>query len=85
MNIELGQEVEDRVTGFKGIAVSMTAYLQGCNRVGVAPPTVKDGDLRDVESFDEPDLIVIGDGILPSSATEPPGGPRFTPSAKELR
>ena len=69
--IKLGQEVKDRVTGFKGIAISRVNYLQGCDRIGVAPIVDKDGDLRDVQSFDEPDLIIVGEGILPKPQPKP--------------
>lgn len=75
MESKLGKEVQDRVTGFRGIATSETEYLQGCTRINVQPKIKKDGALPARECFDEPDLIVIGDGV---SAQEevPPGGPR---------
>ncbi len=77
--IKLGQEVKDSVTGFKGIAIGRTTYLQGCNRILVVPKVNKAGELLDSVAFDEPDLEVIGDGILPKpkpKPTKPPGGPR---------
>ena len=36
--INLGDEVKDRVTGFIGIAVSRTNYLNGCDRIDVYEP-----------------------------------------------
>ena len=39
--IKLGQEVRDRVTGFKGIATARTTYLQGCDRISVQPQISK--------------------------------------------
>lgn len=77
--IKLGQEVRDKVTGFKGIAVGKTEYLQGCNRISVQPKVNKEGGLVECESFDEPDLEVIGNGILPKPEPKPkppPCGPR---------
>lgn len=77
--IILGQEVKDRVTGFKGIAIGRTTYLQGCNRILVQPKVNKDGELIVGESFDEPDLQVIGVGVLvePEPELKPrTGGPR---------
>lgn len=76
--IKLGQEVEDVVTGFKGIATSRTIYMRGCDRYSVSPPA-KDGVLPEQEAFDEPDLRVVGDGVY-VKPEEKPGGPRFTPS-----
>ena len=69
--IKLGQEVKDRVSGFKGIAVGRTEYLQGCLRVLVQPKLDKDGKLVDSMSFDEPDLVVTGDGVYEPPKTKP--------------
>ena len=77
--LELGHEVQDRVTGFKGIAIARTSYLQGCDHILVQPKAnVKDGTIPEAQSFDEPDLKVIGRGILPKPEPEPKknGGPR---------
>ncbi len=74
--IKLGQEVKDRVSGFQGIAVAWTMYLQGCARVTIQPKVKKDGTLSDSKTFDEPDLIVVGDGVpYTGSYLNPPGGP----------
>lgn len=81
--IKLGQEVKDRVTGFKGIAVARTTYLQGCDRIQVQPAVDKVGDLREMQHFDEPDLVIVGRGILPPEPKEKPGGPRATTLKKE--
>ena len=74
--IKLGQEVQDRITGYKGIAIASTKYLQGCNRILVQPKLKEDGTIPDPYSFDEPDLEVIGDGILPKPERKKNGGPR---------
>jgi len=74
MTIKLGQEVQDRITGFKGIAVAKVKYLQGCNRVSVQPKVKDDMALPDNKYFDEPDLIIVGDGILSPKGARP-GGP----------
>lgn len=77
--IQLGQEVKDKVTGFKGIAVAKTTFLQGCRRIVIQPKVNKEGVMSESQSFDEPDLEVIGHGILPKPEPEPkkpPGGPR---------
>ena len=74
--IELGREVKDRVTGFRGIAVARSAYLLGCNRILVQPKVGKDMAIPDALSFDEPDLEVVGNGILPKPEPGKNGGPR---------
>ena len=69
--IKLGQLVKDRVSGFEGIAVWRSAYLQGCDRYGVQPPINEKGDLPKAHEFDEPDLEVVGDGLLKPVTPEP--------------
>ena len=76
--IELGDEVKDLVSGFKGVAVAKHSYLQGCDRISVQPPVDKEGMLLDSQSFDEPQLIVVKKGKVTAakkSANKPPGGP----------
>ena len=77
--ITLGREVKDRVTGYQGIAVGRSVFLQGCARILVQPPTDKDGKMVEAASFDEPDIVDVGIGVLPKpKKDEPPGGPRPT-------
>ncbi len=76
MTIKLGQEVKDRVSGFKGIATATTRFMQGCDRVLVSPKVAKDGTLPEGRMFDEPDLDVVGDGIkLRPQPKKKTGGP----------
>jgi hypothetical protein len=74
--INLGDEVEDTVSGFKGIAISRHIYLQGCDRIGIQPPMKKDGTLPDAISFDEPQLKVTKPKKVERKAAQKnPGGP----------
>ncbi len=57
--IELGDQVVDSVSGFKGIVVAITKYLNGCNRVHIQPKVKKDGTLPEGQSFDEPQIKLI--------------------------
>jgi len=70
--VKLGQEVMDTVTGFRGIAVTVTEFLQGCRRVEIQPKVDKDGKLRDIGTFDEPQLKVVGKGILKEEEVKKP-------------
>lgn len=56
---ELGQEVTDAVTGFKGFIVSRTEHLTQCSSYGVQPK-FKAGDKKEYEFFDEPRLTATG-------------------------
>lgn len=78
---ELGKEVKDTVTGFKGIVTSRTEYLTGCARYGVQPKVNKEGVVPDARFFDENQLEVIGKGvaIVQTPAAKTKGGPQLNP------
>lgn len=60
MKYELGQELKDIVTGFKGIVTGRAQYLTGCTHYGIQPKS-KDGvSVASVEWFDESRLIPTG-------------------------
>jgi len=52
----LGSEVQDTITDFKGIVISRTQWLHGCNTYGVRARELKDGKPQDLIYFDEPGL-----------------------------
>ncbi len=58
--IELGDRVEDPVTGYKGIAHAITTWMNGCIRIAVQPETLdKDGKVREDRYFDQGQLRVV--------------------------
>jgi hypothetical protein len=85
MRIKFGSIVKDPITGFQGIAVSRHEYLTGCTRIGVQSQKLHDGKPINPETFDEPQLQVLGELDLanPESAKDNlNGGPRETPGPK---
>jgi len=58
----LGSEVKDKITKFKGIVRARNQYLTGCNTYGVqAEGLDKDGVPKKWEWFDEEQLTLIKD------------------------
>ena len=57
--VELGDKVRDTVTGFTGIAVCKSIYLQGCDRVAVQAPVIKNETPQEWVYIDEPILEVL--------------------------
>lgn len=57
--ITLGDKVKDKVSGFTGIAVSRTVYLNGCIQIGVTPKVAKTSDDIKTYYIDEPQLEII--------------------------
>ncbi len=69
----LGDMVEDIVTGFSGIVVVRCQWLNNCNTYGVQPVELKDGVPRERIYFDEPQLRLLRSGVFESSRST--GGP----------
>ena len=57
--VERGDKVKDRVSGFVGIAVCETKYLQGCTRFGVQAIVKNNEPPKNWEYFDVTQLKVI--------------------------
>ena len=75
--INLGDEVKDKVSGFKGATVAKHSYLEGCDRFSVQPKIDKDGTLPKNETFDEGQLEVMKVSKIVRSGLsfKVPGGP----------
>ncbi len=65
--IELGLEVEDRITGFRGIVTSRVEYINGCVQYCVRKKVGKDDKFPDAEYIDGEHLKVVGKGITVKS------------------
>lgn len=77
-NIELGDRVEDEITGFQGIVVARLDYLNGCLRFMVQAENLdKDGKPGTDAVFDVEQLKVIKQGVHKVKAVS--GGPMPTP------
>ena len=73
-DIELGDHVKDRLTGFEGIVTARTEWLYGCIRVAVLNQELnKDGKVREAEWFDEAQVERIKAVVDP--VTKITGGP----------
>lgn len=56
---KLGDKVRDEITGFEGIVVVRSQWLNNCNTYGVQPTRLKDGVPQERQSFDEPQLTIV--------------------------
>lgn len=54
--INLGDKVKEKITGFEGIVTAKTEWINGCVRLSVQSPKLKDGKPLEVQWFDEGDL-----------------------------
>lgn len=77
---DLGDLVKDSVTGYRGIVVARTEWLNGCYRLTMQSDTLdKDGKPQPTETFDEPQLILIEKGVVHCGSRDT-GGPKPTPT-----
>ena len=66
--LALGDRVKDRITGFRGIVVCRTEWLNYCNRYTVQPEVLKDGKPVESIAFDEGDLVVVKKDVFAGKA-----------------
>ena len=72
-NIELGDLVRDKITGFTGIAIGRSIWLYGCERIGIEPTVLRDGMPMEVVFFDEQRVETVEDNSpMVSSKTSKP-------------
>lgn len=82
MNINLGDLAKDRVTGFTGVVVAHTRWLNGCPRITLQPRDLDPGGKpKETQTFDELQCEIVEAGAVPcgnanQSATAETGGPR---------
>jgi hypothetical protein len=86
--IRLGDEVQDKVSGAKGIVIALTVWLNGCVRASVQQKTRKDGAVPDAFCVDIAQLKMVTPGKVKGENSDklcitsdreerstPPGGP----------
>jgi len=75
---QLGDLAKDTITGFKGIIVTKTEWLNKCVRVGLQPRELHEGKPIDMQHFDIEQIEVITADAL--NIDKPPtGGDRNAP------
>lgn len=83
--MKLGHKLRDMVTGFEGIAVGRSEFLNGCVQFCLKAPA-RDGKIEDGQWFDSHQLQFVDDGLAPvlrpDAGVRPAattGGPMETP------
>lgn len=77
--VELGDRAKDQITGFTGIVVAITEWLNGCIRVTIQPAELHEGKPVESWTFDI-EQIAKCDGVGFRPETTPSGGPKSAPS-----
>lgn len=75
--LKLGDKARDRISGFTGIVVAITEWLNGCRRITICPQELKDGKPVESHTFDAEQVELVQDNAMP--AAKPHGGPSISP------
>lgn len=81
----LGDRVKDVVTGFTGIAVCRTEWMNKCVRYGVAPEKLgKENKLQEAQYFDQEQLVLVKALAIKvhQEKQEHTGGPKPAPEQR---
>jgi len=73
----LGKQGRDLVTGYKGIVVCVTTWMNQCRRITLQSQEMKDGKPVETICIDFEQLKIIGKGL--SIEAKPSGGPMPSP------
>jgi hypothetical protein len=79
--VELGDQVRDKVTGFKGIVTGKAQYLTGCKQVMVTPKVGDDGKYVDACWLDVDRVEILGKEAIKIDVVDN-GGPQQSPSRR---
>lgn len=77
--IELGDVAKDTISGFEGVVVAITDWLNGCRRLTLSPKTIHDGKPVDSYTFDVEQIELVKKAKPNVRAAH--GGPHPDPSS----
>jgi hypothetical protein len=79
VQIQNGDTVKDKVTGFTGVVTGVAEYLTGCRQCCVQP-AAKDGEFKAAHWFDDDRLSIEPGTIRVNLDRKRDGGPQSNPA-----
>lgn len=80
--IELGDSARDTISGYKGIVIAITYWLNGCKRITIQSRSLKDGKPVDSVTFDAEQIAAVKPGAVPGP-DKTHGGPSIAPARRQ--
>lgn len=77
--IKLGALARDTITGYTGVVIAITDWLNGCRRITIQSKELKDGKPVDNCTFDLEQLDLVEE-VRSKAIPTPKGGPSISPS-----
>lgn len=78
--INTGDEAKDRITGFRGIVVARTEWLNKCVRISIQPRELREGKPIESQTFDEEQIELIKPAVVKTTKPRQTGGPTPSPT-----
>ena len=72
--VPLGTKMLDKITGFEGVAIAKTEFLNGCVQYHLKARMDKDGKVREAHSFDCQQLEIVDEVKNERRKKKSPGG-----------
>ena len=76
--IELGDKVRDTISGFTGIVICVSNWLNGCQRIAIQPQGLHEGSPIPNATFDAEQLEIVSQNT--ASTGKRTGGPAIAPT-----
>lgn len=73
-DVNLGQKVKHTITGFEGVVIAKTEWLNGCWRITVQSQSMHEGKPIDPQVFDIEELEAIDDKKVTRASSRTGGG-----------
>lgn len=77
-SLKLGDKARCQISGFEGVIVAMTEWLNGCRRVTIQPNAMFEGKPVDNQTFDAEQVEKVEAG--PELSPTRTGGPSIAPT-----
>jgi hypothetical protein len=85
-SVKVGDIVKDDITGFEGVAVGISEWLNQCRRICVQSQQLSsDGIPTEPQWFDEPQVKIVTAAAKPKKQPALTGGPQKNPTRKGIR
>lgn len=80
--LNFGDRVRDRLSGFTGIVTGKHTFISGCAKVTIAPDELRDGKMQESQWVDVQFVEIVkarafevDNGRTPGGSDAPPAGP----------
>jgi len=83
-SIQCGDLAKDGITGYEGIVVARTEWLNKCVRITIQAKEMKDGKPVENQTFDEEQVVLIRSRAFTQTKSKQTGGPTPAPSRGQV-